>query len=191
MQIKRFILGPLANNCFCIIPSNSSEIAVIDAPQGSEEVVAWAAENNYSIKYVILTHNHYDHTDGLSAFPPEIPVIHHKDELEGEGGTKVANATKIAGGEEFQVGDITLKTIHTPGHTLGGICIYANGHLFSGDTLFCRNIGRADLPGGNLGVLISSIKEKLLILPEDTKVYPGHGPESTISVEKEKNPYLN
>ncbi len=87
-------------------------------------------------------------------------------------------------------GNITLEVIHTPGHSRGGICLYTPGHLFAGDTLFAGSIGRTDLPGGDYDTLIASIKQKLLSLPDDTRVYTGHGPETTIAGEKRMNPFL-
>jgi glyoxylase-like metal-dependent hydrolase (beta-lactamase superfamily II) len=87
-------------------------------------------------------------------------------------------------------GNITLTVIHTPGHSRGGIALYTPGHLFAGDTLFAGSIGRTDLPGGDYDTLIASIKQKLLVLPDDTVVYTGHGPETTIADEKRMNPFL-
>jgi glyoxylase-like metal-dependent hydrolase (beta-lactamase superfamily II) len=93
-------------------------------------------------------------------------------------------------GDTVSFGEITLKVIHTPGHSRGGICLYTTGHLFAGDTLFAGSIGRTDLPGGDYDTLIASIKQKLLSLPDDTRVYTGHGPETTIADEKRMNPFL-
>ncbi len=96
----------------------------------------------------------------------------------------------LGGGEEIRVGLLQFTIIHTPGHSPGGISIYIPGHVFTGDALFEGSIGRTDLPGGEYDLLISSIREKLLILPGDTVVHPGHGPESTIAVERRSNPFL-
>ena len=93
-------------------------------------------------------------------------------------------------GDILELGDIKLNIIHTPGHSRGGICIYCEGSLFSGDTLFASSIGRTYLTGGSLDEIIASIKGKLLVLPDDTAVYPGHGPSSTILIEKNRNPFL-
>jgi glyoxylase-like metal-dependent hydrolase (beta-lactamase superfamily II) len=93
-------------------------------------------------------------------------------------------------GDKIQVGDITLEVIHTPGHTPGGICLKVGQDLITGDTLFAGSVGRSDFPGGNHNVMINSIKTKLLVFPDSTRIYPGHGPSSTIGAEKRHNPFL-
>lgn len=98
--------------------------------------------------------------------------------------------TLLKDGDEISFGELSFKVIHTPGHSPGGVCLYTPGHLFAGDTLFAGSIGRTDLPGGDYDTLISSIKGKLLTLPEDTVVYTGHGPETSIANEKRMNPFL-
>jgi glyoxylase-like metal-dependent hydrolase (beta-lactamase superfamily II) len=96
----------------------------------------------------------------------------------------------LADGETLTVGDLSVRVIHTPGHTPGGICLLVDGHLFAGDTLFADSVGRTDLPGGSHEMLVASIREKLFVLPEGTVVHPGHGPDTTIGREKRGNPYL-
>jgi len=96
----------------------------------------------------------------------------------------------LAGGEEIKIGGLTFKVLHTPGHTPGGISLYGQGACFSGDTLFNTGVGRTDLSGGDSQQIVTSIKEKLLSLPDETKVYPGHGPETTIGAERRGNPFL-
>ncbi|MDP3044868.1 MAG: MBL fold metallo-hydrolase, partial [Bacillota bacterium] len=98
---------------------------------------------------------------------------------------------ELSDGEEISVGSKGLKVLHTPGHTRGGISLVGDGLVFSGDTLFCGGVGRTDFPGGSMPTLVSSIKNKLLNLPDDTTVYPGHGPETTIGAERVDNPYLH
>ncbi|GHV19624.1 MBL fold metallo-hydrolase [Clostridia bacterium] len=188
MIFKQFKLSALQNNSFVFGDENTNEVAIVDAPRGSEEMVEFIKNKDYTVKYIFLTHTHFDHIDGIptlrTAFP-NAEFIRHKDELD------VADCTEINGDESLKIGDITAQTIFTPGHTYGGICLYIEDKLLSGDTLFYEEVGRADLVGGNLEQLISGIREKLFVLPDDTRVYPGHGWETTIGHEKAHNPYCS
>ncbi|MCK5349187.1 MAG: MBL fold metallo-hydrolase, partial [Desulfobacula sp.] len=153
----------------------------------------------------INTHGHFDHVSAnkrmkeatgaeIAIHPEDEPMLHELSQSALMFGLSSENSPPadilLEDGDEVTFGEITLQVIHTPGHSKGGISLYTKGHLFSGDTLFSGSIGRTDLPGGDYDTLISNIREKLLIFDEDTIVYTGHGPETTIGNEKRMNPFL-
>ena len=155
-------------------------------------------------KYILLTHGHFDHCCGLQNLVDEyqVPVLMHCDDVPFVAdskthafmyGLKIPNVplpnSFIDEDDVVEIGDIKLKTIHTPGHTPGCVCFYTPGYLFSGDTLFNGSVGRTDLPGGSYDKIISNIQNKLFVLPDETVVYPGHGDITTIAEEKKSNPY--
>ena len=206
MKIKRFALGPLWTNCY-VISDGGDEGVVVDPGGPAGEVEDYVRENDIRLHWIILTHGHGDHIGGVSDLrnlSENGIAIHSEDadcltdasrNLSAFMGTSVElpSADKMLNeGDILKVGKMTIRVIHTPGHTLGGICLHiAEGEeevLISGDTLFARSIGRSDLPGGDENVLINSLK-KLSDLPEKIRVFPGHGPETTIGAEKLYNPY--
>jgi len=173
MLLKTFTLGGLKNNCYVITDEFTNETAIIDAPENPLEVIDYVKQNNFIVKYILITHHHFDHIDGL-------PTL-QKAFLDAEVTQKSAN-----------IGMIDIQSILTPGHTKDGVSFYISHEqtLFSGDTLFYETIGRTDLEGSNFEEEIASIRDKLFALPNHTKVYPGHGKPTTIAWEKEHNPYL-
>ena len=206
MEIKRFSLGELGANCY-LVWSDSGEAVVIDPGGESPEVKKFITENNIKLKMVILTHGHGDHIGGVSYLRPfsDGGVAIHADDadcltdagvnLSGAMGRPVATAQAeklLQDGDEFSVGGMKVKVIHTPGHTKGS-CSFdiSEGFeraVFTGDTLFARSVGRTDLPGGSESELRSSI-EKLSKLPAYLQVYPGHGPDTTLGEERANNPF--
>lgn len=197
--------GKFASNSYMVYEENSKEAIIIDAGVDANEVIGKAKELGLDPKYIILTHGHVDHIISVEKIKDHfnIPVAIHredKDMLEnsaknlsgafGMGGVEVVPDIVLEEGDELEFGGLSLKIIHTPGHTLGGITINIGNCLFTGDTLFAGSIGRTDFPGGSFDDIISSIKDKLLIYPDDTLVYSGHGPSSTIKAEKNNNPFL-
>ncbi len=202
MNIKTFNLG--GTNCYIIWDNISLEAAVID-PSDSN-ILSFINENSLTVKYIILTHCHFDHIGGVRTVADKTNAkiaIHKSDAcgltdnqfnlgtMLGEDYTQGEADILLSDGDILNIGNITLKILHTPGHTPGGIGILANESvLFSGDTLFRRSIGRSDFPGGNHTVLINSIKTKLMPLPDDTPVYPGHEASTTIGEERMQNPYI-
>jgi len=203
--IKKLEVGPIMANCFIVGCENTKEAVVIDPGDDADRILMELAKSEFKVKYLINTHGHFDHV-GANKRMKEVTgaelAIHPDDEHMLEELSRSATMFGLSAensppadillneGDEVKFGELTLKVIHTPGHSMGGICLYTKGHLFAGDTLFAGSIGRTDLPGGDYDTLISSIKEKLLHFDESTVVYTGHGPETTIGNEKRMNPFL-
>lgn len=205
MIIKKLEVGPIMANCYVLGCEDTKEAVVIDPGDEADRILMTLSESNLRVKYIINTHGHFDHV-GANKRMKEITgaelLIHAEDEpmlkdLHGAAqafGLRSENSPPsdrhLAHGDELTFGNITLSVVHTPGHSRGGVCLYTDGALFSGDTLFAGSIGRTDLPGGDYDTLITSIKEKLLAFDDKTIVYPGHGPETSILQERRMNPFL-
>ncbi|MCP4024225.1 MAG: MBL fold metallo-hydrolase [Desulfobacteraceae bacterium] len=205
MIIKKLAVGPIMANCFILGCENTKEAVVIDPGDDADRILMELAQSELKVKYLINTHGHFDHV-GANKRMKEVTgaqlAIHPDDEYMLQELSRSANRFGLSAensppadfllndGDKLTFGDITLDVIHTPGHSKGGVCLYTQGHLFAGDTLFAGSIGRTDLVGGDSGTLILSIKDKLLGFDDNTVVYPGHGPETTIGNEKRMNPFL-
>lgn len=210
MKIDRLVLGSYETNCYVLrIAESASACLIVDTGLEADELIAFLTEYELNPVGVVLTHGHADHIAGaalLRAKFPDIKVCIHKLDAEmltgapsnlsfldgGQFSTEPADFLLEHGTIVDQAG-IRLEVFHTPGHTPGGICLYSKDEaiVFVGDTLFAGGIGRTDFPGGSMSQLVTSIKEKLLTLPQETVVYPGHGPVTTIAREKTHNPYLH
>jgi len=203
--IKKLEVGPIMANCFIVGCESTKEAVVIDPGDDADRILMTLAKSGLKVKYLINTHGHFDHVGAnkrmkevtgaeIAVHPDDEPMFHELSRSAMMFGLSAENSPpadiRLNDGDEITFGKITLKVIHTPGHSKGGICLYTKGHLFAGDTLFAGSIGRTDLAGGDYDTMISSIKEKLLILDPDTIVYTGHGPETTIGNEKRMNPFL-
>ncbi|MCP4649844.1 MAG: MBL fold metallo-hydrolase [PVC group bacterium] len=196
MILKSIAVGDLQANCYILGDEQSKEGILIDPGDEPTRIESELKATGISLKAIILTHGHFDHTGAVNAF--DIPVYLHKDDerflrisLLGE--DVIGNIDQLQflnDGQKLNFGTLTLHIIHTPGHSPGGICLQVENILFSGDTLFAQGVGRTDLPGGSYQQLCSSLKHKLFILDEHTIVYPGHGPQTTIGEEKTGNFYL-
>ncbi len=180
LLIKLGPLGPVANNAYVIADSVTNDALVVDAPEESEQVVA--ATKGLNVRQIIVTHRHRDHWAGIDSLLRGIdaPVLCHESDLE-------PYASYVAGtlahGDEVEVGGLTLRVLHTPGHTPGCICLWLGEHLIAGDTLFPGGPGRTR-SNEDLQQELESIKSQLYVLPESTQVYPGHGANTTIGASK-------
>ncbi|MBU5439645.1 MBL fold metallo-hydrolase [Tissierella sp. MSJ-40] len=205
MKILRIPAGIYAANCYIIYPEDKKEGIVLDPGGDVEDIIAAIDRNDLNIKYIILTHGHADHIGGVKGLKDKLGVpvmIHEKDRellIDGDknlssvmamGTVEIEPDVLLKDGDKIEFGGLAAEVIHTPGHTPGGICLKIGDNLFTGDTLFAGSIGRTDFLGGSYEEIIKSIKEKLVIYPDNTQVYPGHGPSSTIKNEKSSNPFL-
>ena len=210
MIIDTIVLGDYQTNCYCVRQNEkTNDCLIIDPGMGASVLVQMLNENDYTPVDILLTHGHADHIGGVETLRqhwPEVRVAIHKDDaamlaspadnLSLMAGvmvqTRPAEVLLDSDKMYYQAAGLRFKVLHTPGHTPGGICLYASDEqiLFAGDTLFAGSIGRSDFPGGNHRVLIDMIRQKLLTLPEQTTVYTGHGPATTIGNEKKFNPFL-
>ena len=209
MKIDRLVLGEFETNSYILRSSEkATECLIIDTGLDIRPMLEFLDKNKLNPAAVILTHGHIDHIAGveeLRAKYPAIKVYIHK--LDAESLTDSVNNLSFMTGGTFSTKEadhlvdepdiieeagIQLRVIHTPGHTPGGICLYSQkeGIIFAGDTLFADSVGRTDFPGGDMRRLIEVIKEKLLKLPDETLVFPGHGEQTTIGREKKNNPFL-
>ncbi len=207
MILKTLVVGPLAVNCYIIGSETTREAAAIDPGDDAKKITATLQENDLKLKYIILTHAHFDHAGAARELKDKTGaqvMVHENDALLLKNtaaqaalfGMQTARPPKpdvfLKGGDRIKIGDVEMEVIETPGHTPGGISLYVNqaSLVFTGDTLFWGSIGRTDLPGGDFNTIIHSLKDKLGRLPDDTKVYPGHGDDTTIGLEKRQNPYF-
>ena len=202
MEIKTLPLGHIQTNCYMILTEKSA--VVIDPGFDSQITEEFLQENSQKERMILLTHCHFDHIGGVYSLKENtgVQIVAGESERENISDNDVNLSSRfhahlknfdvdvlVSDGEVFNVGDLEFKVIFTPGHTTGGICFLCEDKLFSGDTLFYESIGRTDFPGGDFNVLQKSIK-KLYELPENTVIYPGHGPKSTIGYEKKSNPFV-
>lgn len=185
LGIKNFVLGPLSTNCYLIYEKSTHKGMLIDPAAYDTEITNYIRDNDIDMVGVLNTHGHPDHILGNADF--DLPVMIHK--LDEPDLSRRAQRL-LADGDIVRLGDIKLEVIHTPGHTPGGISIKYDNLLFTGDTLFAEGVGRTDLAGGDYDTLMKSIRDKILILPDSVRVFPGHGPETTVGHEKEHNPFL-
>jgi glyoxylase-like metal-dependent hydrolase (beta-lactamase superfamily II) len=208
MKIEMIPIGSIGTNCYIAWDEKSKECFVVDPADDAPQVRAIIEREGLRVKYVVLTHGHGDHIGGVKGLLSEFPdaklaagakelsllgnaSINYTPEILGRS-VELEPDIKLSEGDELTVGSEILRVIETPGHTPGGISILTDDGkaLFSGDTLFRASIGRTDLPGGDYAVLIQTIREKLFVLPDDVKVYPGHMEDTTIGLEKEYNPFV-
>jgi glyoxylase-like metal-dependent hydrolase (beta-lactamase superfamily II) len=207
MKLKIVVVTVLSENTYIYYDENIMEGIVIDPGGNSEKIINAIDSLGVKIKGIFLTHGHSDHIGAVEKVQAHTgaSIFAHSDEekllknsklnmsyyMDG-GPIAVTDSKWLYDGDEYTFGSCTIKVIHTPGHTLGGCSFYDEKEkiVFTGDTLFLRDVGRTDLPGGNYETLEKSIRERLYTLPEDVTVYPGHGPETNIKRERTSNNYV-
>lgn len=205
MEYKTLPVGSMGTNCYLAWCPDTKEALVIDPGFEPQKILREIESLGLKVKYIINTHGHMDHIGGNQELHLALkaPIAISGEDagmltdpslnLSGMVGNPISSPAPqhlLAEGDSIDFGDCSLQVLATPGHTPGGISLYGHGVLFSGDTLFKLSIGRGDLPGGNHNQLIASIKTKLLPLPGETKVLPGHGPDSSLAQEAVSNPWL-
>ena len=205
MRFKRLPLGIYQANCYILWDEDTSKAAVIDPGGDFEELKEFVENNKLTVEYIILTHGHGDHIGAVAEardyFKAEVMI--HRDDYDmlknneknyssklGYETIEIEADRELNDGDIISFGTMNLYILHTPGHTKGSICIKCGNIVFSGDTLFAGSIGRTDLNGGSFENIINSITNKLLTLSDNIEVYPGHGPSTTIAIEKRSNPFL-
>jgi glyoxylase-like metal-dependent hydrolase (beta-lactamase superfamily II) len=205
MKYELVIVGALETNCYLVYCEETRACAVIDPGADPEKIISAIADLELKPVIVLNTHGHVDHIGGNSDIVQKYRVplamqaadtgmlqVSDYIELSLLLGARNSPAPDrlLAEGDEIAVGRLTLRVMHIPGHTAGSVGFVAAGVLFSGDTLFCGGVGRTDLPGGSWKDLEQSIRERILTLPEETIVLPGHGPWTTVGQERDSNPFL-
>lgn len=209
IDIEQRLVGRMMVFCYIVSCTETKEALVIDPGGNEEELVKRIKERGLNLKYIVNTHFHGDHTCGneqMKSLTGAQIIIHEADApfLSAEVAREMSRRMgftpsppadiTVKDGDTITIGRVSLKVIHTPGHSPGGICLLGEGNLFSGDTLFVGGIGRTDLPGASHTLFMRSLQEKLLTLPDETKVWPGHdygpNPSSTIGLEKLANQWL-
>jgi len=208
MIVKALVVGPFASNCFIVGSEKTKEGMVIDPGADAPNILNTVRSLGLSIVLIVATHNHIDHVGALRSVKDATGAkyaVHEADAMEAKPavfgrmmglmlGSSLRSPPKperlLKDGDVIEIGDLKFKVLYTPGHTPGGISLLSDGVVFSGDTLFNFGIGRTDLAGGDYGKLMDSIMTKLMVLPDSTIVYPGHGPETTIGAERKWNPFL-
>jgi len=203
--IKTLAVGPIQANCFILGCEDTLEAVVIDPGEEGDRILQAVADSNLIVKYIINTHGHMDHVSankrvhevtGAPIFihPLDAPMLDQVADSAAAWGLQAENSPaperELQDGDEITFGKITLAVLHTPGHTLGGISLYATDDVFVGDTLFAGSIGRTDFPGGSFETIKESIQQKLFKLGDDVRVHTGHGPTTTIGQEKRHNPFV-
>jgi hydroxyacylglutathione hydrolase len=203
--LKMLVVGPLQSNCYILGCERTRQAAVIDPGGDVDKILMALAKDNLRCVYIINTHGHFDHSGEnkrlkevtgaqLIIHRADAPMIVHQGANGGMWGMEVENSPPpdrtVEEGEFITFGDISLKVLHTPGHSAGGISLVADKMAFVGDTLFAGSIGRTDFPGGDHEGLLRNVREKIFILGDDVVIYPGHGPKTTVARERRTNPFF-
>ncbi|MDY5870898.1 MAG: MBL fold metallo-hydrolase [Lachnospiraceae bacterium] len=207
LKIGRIVMGMCQTNCYFVYPEGKSEVILFDPADKGDYIYHSLKDKGFTVAAILLTHGHFDHIWGLEelkelsgakvyAYEEEKEVCENASVNVSKGAGRPCEITAdeyVKDGATISVAGMSCQLIATPGHTKGSCCYYfeEEGILISGDTLFQESVGRTDLPTGSMSALVRSVKEKLMVLPADVKVYPGHGESTTIGYEKEYNPFLS
>jgi len=203
--IERLEVGPAASNCYIVGAETSHEGIIIDPGAEGDRILGRVKDLGLTLKLIVLTHSHFDHIGAVKevkeATKAEL-AVHSADARALQSMSPMGMLYRLSlqaalppdrllkGGDSLEISGLRLLVLHTPGHTPGGISLLGEGVVFTGDTLFNFGIGRSDTPGGSAHQLMDSIHTKLMVLPDNTIVYPGHGPQTTIGTERKWNPFL-
>jgi hydroxyacylglutathione hydrolase len=211
MILERFTVGPFAENCYVIggpvAEGQPQRVAIVDPGGESDRIVAAIEAHGWQPEAILLTHGHIDHVAHCCQVAERygIPVFIHRADLFLLQAPQFPEFAAMLGarpcpqpdgyleeGKAVEVAGLTLRVLHTPGHTPGGVCLLdeASGEALVGDTIFYRGIGRTDLPGGDFATLASSVRDRLFAVPGDLLLWPGHGPETRLAEEREENPFF-
>jgi hydroxyacylglutathione hydrolase len=202
MILKKIIVGDMEENCYLVADERTRNAIIIDPGDDYDRIKKIIEQNQLTPKFIVNTHGHADHIGADDKFG--LPVYIHKLDAQcltdsgrnlshfvGAPFTLNLSSVKtVENGDFIKLDSLSLEVIHTPGHTPGGICLKADDLIFTGDTLFFGGIGRTDFPGASEQELLASIRDRLLNFADQTAIYPGHGPSSTIGNEKRRNPFL-
>ncbi len=205
MILNTLVVGPIRSNCYIVGCERTREAAVIDPGGDADRILVTLAKDKLRCVYIINTHGHFDHSADnkrlkevtgaqLLIHRADAPMILHQSMTGGAWGIHVGNSPPpdryLGEGDIITFGDISLKVLHTPGHSPGGISLVTDKIVFVGDTLFAGSIGRTDFPGGDYEGLLRNVRKKVFTLGDDVVVYPGHGPKTTVGRERKTNPFF-
>jgi hydroxyacylglutathione hydrolase len=206
IRFESLVVGPLETNCYVIWDEPTHDCAVIDPAGDTRRIADCIASNDLAVRLILLTHGHPDHCFAAAELAREYDAqicMHEADVNQMGQGMGIAElfydvsrfvrfspSKLLNDGDVLSLGQSRIEVIHTPGHSPGGLCFVTDAGVFCGDTVFAGSIGRTDLPGGSYEQLIASIRTKLLCLPDETALYPGHGPATTVGRERASNPFL-
>jgi hydroxyacylglutathione hydrolase len=188
-MLRKLVVGPYQANCYILGCKTTREGLVIDPGDDAFGIVNEITKLGLQIRYILITHGHIDHIGGAQDLKriTKAPVwIHPYD----AGGLGFRPDGSLFDGQTIPLGTFKISVIHTPGHSQGGVCFQAPGAVFTGDTLFAGSVGRTDFPGGSHEQLIQGVVHKIFPLGDDLRIYPGHGPNSTIGIERKTNPFF-
>jgi hydroxyacylglutathione hydrolase len=202
--IKRIVVGSWRANCYILGSEKTKQGLIVDPGDDESQILAAVKEMGLNIQLLLATHGHIDHIGAIGALKKALGAsvaIHKSDStaLQGDGhffwgmpyGPPLYPDRTLEDGDSIDVSDLHFKVINTPGHTFGGICLFGMGALFTGDTLFHNGIGSSNIGTGTHGQLVASIIDKLMVLPSETIIYPGHGSQTTIEIERKSNRYIH
>ncbi len=207
MQVEHLAVGPVQTNCYLAINKETKEAIIIDPGDDADRISMRLMQLEAKPVAILLTHGHFDHAGAAKALAAQYDILVYAYEKEAEtlADSRMNLSGPLAGGattyhadvflkdeQELTLAGLHMRVLFTPGHTPGGCCYYfpREDVLFSGDSLFCGSVGRTDFPGGSMRTLVDSVRNKLMSLPENTIVYPGHDIETTIEQERMYNPFL-
>ncbi len=188
-MLRKLVVNPFQSNCYILGCNNIKEGLVIDPGGEVFSIIKEVTKLGLKIRYILLTHFHFDHTSGAQEMRQitKAPVLIHNLDVDG---LDFQPDRHLSDGQEIRIGNIELTVLHTPGHSAGGVCFHSSGVVFSGDTLFAGSVGRTDFPGGDHKLLVQCVVQKIFPLGDDIRIYPGHGPRSTIGRERTANPFF-